>query len=284
MENNLSLAESILLKIKNNLIRTCYRPWEAATAPFCVAPKVYYVGGNDWVACYLIDTGDGLVLIDAGMQEFLYLVTESIRRLGFDPMDIKKILLSHAHIDHCGGARAIAEYTGAEIYLSREDWDFMHSHREIVFAKPFAIGDFTPDKFYGDHNPILIGNITINTLHTPGHTPGTTSFFFTVSDDKGEEYRCGMHGGLGLNTLTDKYLDKMSLPRTLQRDYYESLNRLKGMEIDITLPSHPDILEKFLEFADRGTGNFLPFVNKVIWPELMDSHIRMLEDILGHSV
>lgn len=280
MENGKSLADTILSRIKNNLNRTCYRPWEAAVEPFCVAPQVYYVGGNDWVACYLIDTGEGLILIDAAMQEIMYLVTESIRRLGFDPLNIKKILLSHAHLDHCGGARAIAEYSGAEIYLSREDWDFMQSHRDMVFAKPFAVGDFTPDQFYSDDTPITLGNITINTLHTPGHTPGTTSFFFTVSDEKGREYRCAMHGGLGLNTLSDKYLDRINLPRTLQNDYRDSLCRLKGMEIDITLPSHPGILDKFLELAEREKGDFQSFVNKAVWPKLMDTHLRLLEELL----
>ncbi len=284
MEDQTLHLDMIVSKIQNSLKRTCYRPWEAAVAPFCVAPKVYYVGGNDWVACYLIDTGEGLILIDAAMQEIMYLVTESVRLLGYDPLDIKKILISHAHLDHCGGVRALSEYTGAEIYMSREDWDFMQNHREVVFHKPFAVGDFTPDKFYEKDCPVTLGKITVETLHTPGHTPGTTSFFFTVADDKGTKYRCAMPGGLGLNSLSNQYLDKIGLPRTLQKSFCESLRKLKEIEVDITLPSHPDILEQFFELADRKTCNFQLYVNKTVWTQLMDSHIRMMEQLLGRPV
>jgi metallo-beta-lactamase class B len=284
MESQLSMAETIAKKINESFKRTCYCPWEAAVEPFCVAPRVYYVGGNDWVASYLIDSGEGLILIDTAMQEMLYLVTESIRKLGYDPKDIRKILLSHAHMDHCGGARPLSEYSGAEIYLAREDWEFMHTHREHVFRPPFAVGDFTPHKFYSDESPICLGDIVINTLHTPGHTPGTTSFFFTVPDRNGEEYRVAMHGGLGLNSLSDEYLDRVGLPRSLQKSYCLNLRKLREREVDITLPSHPDILENFLELADRESGDFHPFVDISVWPALMDSHLEMMEQLLGHKV
>ena len=68
-----------------------------------------------------------------------------------------------------------------------------------------------------------------------------------------------MHGGLGINSLSDQYLDKYGLPRSLQKAYCESLRRLKGIEVDITLPSHPDTIEKFFELADRETGDFRLF-------------------------
>ena len=44
--------------------RCCRTPWVSYLPPFRMAPGVYYVSGNDWVACYLIDTGAGLILID----------------------------------------------------------------------------------------------------------------------------------------------------------------------------------------------------------------------------
>ena len=64
-------------------------------------------GWSDLGGCYLIDTGDGLILIDTAIPESLYLMVDSIYRAGFCPKDIKKILLSHAHFDHMGGAAAM---------------------------------------------------------------------------------------------------------------------------------------------------------------------------------
>ena len=96
----------------------CRKPWETYLEPLRMAPGVWYVSGNNWVACYLIDTGDGLILIDTAIPESLYLLVDSIYRLGFKLTDIKKILLSHAHFDHCGAAGAMKKLTGAELYMS----------------------------------------------------------------------------------------------------------------------------------------------------------------------
>ena len=49
-----------------------------------MAPHVYQVGGNNGVCVYLLDSGDGLILLDTGLQETIYLVVDSIHRMGFD--------------------------------------------------------------------------------------------------------------------------------------------------------------------------------------------------------
>ena len=76
------------------------RPWELAVCPFQVAPRTYYVAGQSWVGCYLIDTGAGCMLIDAGVVETSALLAASICELGYALGDIKLILISHAHVDH----------------------------------------------------------------------------------------------------------------------------------------------------------------------------------------
>ena len=77
-------------------------PWEYDIEPFQITDNVWYVG-NSQVGSHLIDTGDGLVLLDTGWPNTLYMLLESIRRAGFDPGDIRWILHSHYHIDHIGG-------------------------------------------------------------------------------------------------------------------------------------------------------------------------------------
>ena len=72
--------------------RACMCPWEFAVNPFRVAGSVYYVGNRE-VSSHLIDTGNRLILIDTGFPQTLHLLTESIRRLGFDPDDIARGLL-----------------------------------------------------------------------------------------------------------------------------------------------------------------------------------------------
>ena len=65
---------------------------------------------------------------------------------------------------------------------------------------------FEPDCFYSDEEPITLGNVTIHSMLTPGHTIGCTSFFWEVTNPaNGERYVVGMHGGVGANTMNDKY-------------------------------------------------------------------------------
>ena len=114
------MSDMVKVTPKNIVDEARDMPWKVAIEPFRVAPRVYYVG-NVWVGSFLVDTEEGLAIIDTTVMEDLYLLLESIRKLGFDLMNIKKIFLTHAHMDHDGAARALKEMTGAELYLSKED-------------------------------------------------------------------------------------------------------------------------------------------------------------------
>ena len=193
---------------KDPVATLAYRPWELAIKPFQVAPQTWYVAGQTWVGCYLIDTGDGLILIDTAIAESAYMLVDSIYRLGYRPEQIKKILISHAHFDHCGAAAIMKKLTGAEMYMSKEDWEFMKAcpKETIDIDKDSHPQYFEPDCFYSDEEPITLGNVTIHSMLTPGHTIGCTSFFWEVTNPaNGERYVVGMHGGVGANTMNDKY-------------------------------------------------------------------------------
>ena len=139
---------------KDPVATLAYRPWELAIKPFQVAPQTWYVAGQTWVGCYLIDTGDGLILIDTAIAESAYMLVDSIYRLGYRPEQIKKILISHAHFDHCGAAAIMKKLTGAEMYMSKEDWEFMKAcpKETIDIDKDSHPQYFEPDCFYSDED------------------------------------------------------------------------------------------------------------------------------------
>src|SRR3954470_11712097 len=93
-------------------------------APFKVMDNLYYVGPGT-VAVWLIPTSQGLILIDTAQEPYVDSVIDNIRKVGFDPKNIKYILLSHGHLDHFGGAVKIQKLSGARIALSEADWNFM---------------------------------------------------------------------------------------------------------------------------------------------------------------
>ena len=76
-------------------------PEAQRVAPFKVFDNLYYVGAK-WVSAWLLETDQGLILFDALYDELTDLVIESIRELGFDPNDIRYLIVSHAHYDHIG--------------------------------------------------------------------------------------------------------------------------------------------------------------------------------------
>ncbi len=251
----------------------CKRPWETYVEPIKMAPGVWYISGNDWVACYLIDTGDGLVLIDTAMHETAYLMIENIRKLGYELKDIKKILLTHAHCDHIGAARTMKELTGAKVYLGERDLLFLHERRDLIFSENYTCGEFEPDELYADNKPITQGEVVFHTVATPGHTPGCTSIFFEVQDKVGQKFKCGIHGGLGLLHQTKEEFDEIGLPFTLMDEFVEGLKKLDQMDVDICLPSHTNQVGILL-LKDQVTDSFNPYYDPQIWHELMQERLE----------
>lgn len=252
--------------------------WKQIQEPFQVAPHTYFVG-TKFVSCWLVDTGKGLILIDQGLAETLYLVLESIRKLRFDPRDIRMLLLSHGHFDHCGGTRLLKEYTGAEVWLSEEDDRNKKEHPEWVWLGYDNAIDFAVDRHY-TKEPIVLGNISILPVATPGHTPGTTSFFWYDADSDGRCWLCGMHGGLGFNTLTKEfYAAHPGWPEGLPRLYGESLEKVSRMPVDIPLPSHPNQIP-ILDKAGTYDRKENPFVNPAGWRVMIEERRERLEEYL----
>jgi glyoxylase-like metal-dependent hydrolase (beta-lactamase superfamily II) len=77
------------------------------------------------------------------------------------------ILQTHAHNDHIGAAREVAEAVGAPIYLNPEDL--------ILWEQVYP--DAKPDRELADGDVFEVGGATLRAIHTPGHSPGSTCFY-----------------------------------------------------------------------------------------------------------
>ena len=245
-------------------------PWTLYHAPFRVADNLFYVG-NTYVASYLVDTGEGLVLIDCGFGEVFYQLVHNIHRAGYDPADIKYIFLSHGHFDHCGATRLMQELCQAPVYIGEGDRLFFTQRRDLIVFEDHA-PEFEIAGSYDYQTPWTIGNTTFRFLHTPGHTPGCTTFLMDTTH-RGQPVTCAMHGGLGLNGLTYQELDDKRLPRSLHQAFYDQLLMCRDLKVDITCPSHNhdyDILA--LAEKDDGTGDV--FVDPTGWRRMIDSKIE----------
>ena len=229
--------------------------YEGKVKPFKIVDDVYFVGTFQESA-HLIDTGDGLILLDVGDMPTLYLVIESIWELGFNPHDIKYILNTHWHDDHTGSTAAMADLSGAKTFIGHKE--LPHLERE---------GYFIPDVLLYDGDEIKLGNKTIKCIETPGHTQGTMSYFFdTVSG--GKTYHVGMFGGAGANTLVSTV--PTAYPNCRQ-EYLDSIERLLKIHVDVFIGNHcwnNNTLEKAKILAE---GKENPFIdNNEEWTRFLN--------------
>jgi glyoxylase-like metal-dependent hydrolase (beta-lactamase superfamily II) len=132
-----------------------------------------------------------LTLIDTGMHSNKNSILKYVKNLGFQPSDIKRILITHSDPDHYGAAKDLKDVTGCEIWTTQLEADAMKnatSSREIVrngFAKfllsllapVMQVPAVTTERILvdGELLPILGG---LKVIASPGHTPGHVSFFF----------------------------------------------------------------------------------------------------------
>src|SRR5262249_1876183 len=89
--------------------------------PFKIFDNLYHVGIGS-VSTWLIPTTAGLILIDSSQEPYVDHILNNIRNVGFDPKDIKYILIVHGHLDHFGGAARIKELSGARVGMTEADW------------------------------------------------------------------------------------------------------------------------------------------------------------------
>ena len=246
------------------------RPWKGAVDPFRIYGNLYFVG-TEPASTHLIDTGDGLILLDPGYQQSLYLVLDNIRRLGFDPRDIKKIIHSHGHYDHLGATRAMVEMTGARTSLGEDDLEFARETHAYVGLSSIGSCTFEPDVLLKDGDTVTLGNTTILCVHTPGHSKGTVSFFFDAYGEEGA-LRCGMFGGVGFNTMRRDFLDKNGLDDSCRYAFLRSVERMMQEDVDIFLGNHVgnnDTLGKGA-IVREGKGNPFLHTNRE-WHAFLDT-------------
>jgi metallo-beta-lactamase class B len=90
-------------------VRAIAQSWSSWTDPFpphTIAGNLHYVGSRD-LASYLITTSEGHILINSSLEESVPLIRASVEKLGFKFTDVKVLLISHAHSDHCAGSAEI---------------------------------------------------------------------------------------------------------------------------------------------------------------------------------
>jgi len=92
---------------------------------------------------------------------------------------VEKILLTHGHIDHAGATAELARMLDVPIEGPQEEerfWIDQLAEQSRMFGFP-QVDNFTPDRWLNDGDQVSVGQVTLDVLHCPGHTPGHVVFF-----------------------------------------------------------------------------------------------------------
>lgn len=241
-------------------------PWEGSFPAFKIFGNLYFVGTQP-ASTHIIDTGDGLIMLDSGYQHSLYSVIDGIYSVGLNVHDLKYIIHTHGHIDHFGGTRALVELTGAKTFIGEQDRQYANGELDLSYAKELDMEyneTFEPDVLLHDGDIITLGNTEIKCIATPGHTPGAMSYIFSACDGT-DTYRVGLHGGMGINTMCREFLDKYNLSYDCRENFRNAMDRLAKEHVDIFLGNHMQHNHTPERYKELINGNKKAFVNPDEW-------------------
>lgn len=211
--------------------------WAKPYAPFRIAGNLYYVGTYD-LACYLITTPQGNILINTGLAASVTQIKENISKLGLKYTDIKILLTTQAHYDHVGAMAVIKKQTGAQLMVHEKEAEVMNDGGHSDYAlggKGSSFKPVTPDRLLQDADTIQLGGMKLQLLHHPGHTKGSSSFLFTVKDGQ-RSYKVLIANMPSI--VTDKPFEAISDYPEIKNDYACTLKAMKDISFDIWLASH----------------------------------------------
>ena len=244
--------------------------------PHKIYKNLYFVGSTA-VSVHLIDTPDGLVIIDTGYPNMYEQILDSIRYLGFDPANIRHIFHSHGHYDHIGATIRLKNLSGAKTYISRVDNDIVNGTLDLSWANEFGVPHleyFDCDVLVEDGDVFTFGDTSIRCRLCPGHTPGVLSFFITFSDG----IVAAMHGGIGMNGLRGDILRKYGLSFELRDIFRRDLHDMASEHVDLVIGNHPhqNGTEKKLALLEAGED----ILDREQWKRLLLSVERDLDELI----
>lgn len=238
--------------------------WHTPFPPHRIAGNLYYVGSQD-LASFLITTPEGHILINSNLESSVPQIKESVEKLGFHFNDIKILLISHAHFDHCAGSALIKQMTGAKYMVMDADVrevedgghsDFRYAHDAATFFKPTKV-----DRVLHDGDEVRLGNVVLTAHITAGHTRGCTTWTLKVKDGAKENektYNVVIVGSPNVNPGY-KLVNNKEYPQIAQ-DYERTFKTLKALPCDIFLGAHGsyyNLQEKYAQISKSQTNPFI---------------------------
>lgn len=214
--------------------------WLEPDAPLRVFAGLGYVGPKH-VKQAVIDTGKGLVLIDAGLPEGLPVLRAHLAELGYRIDQVKWLLVTEPHYDHAGAIAAVVRESGARVYASASTASALRNgisgDEDPQRASLIAYPPVKTVRVVTDGQRLRFGNVTITARAMPGHTPGSMGWSWQSCATGSDCARAFFAASLNsLTAGTYRYRDHPELVASFRR----SLAMLRNEPCDVLLSNHAE--------------------------------------------
>jgi len=256
--------------------------WARPQEPFRIAGNIYYVGSND-LACFLIATPQGHILINTGYERMAQQLRASVEKLGFRFTDIRYLLTGQAHDDHVAGFAAARAASGAKVLIMQGDDDIMeHGGRgDFRFDGEISWRPCHVDRVLHDGDTVSLGGTTLVAHLTPGHTKGCTTWTTAVADN-GRTLNVVIVGGVSVNPGV-KLVNNPRYP-AIAADYERTFRTLRALSCDLFLGSHAGYFDMAGKLARMKAGaRENPFIDPAGYRQFIDASEARFRKLLAEE-
>jgi metallo-beta-lactamase class B len=231
--------------------------WNQDQAPFQIFGNTYFVGVRG-LSSVLVTSPEGHILIDGALPQSAPLIARHVAQLGFKMSDVKVILNSHVHYDHAGGIAELQKLSGAQVMASDIAAKVLRAGKgdrsdpQFGVLKPFPAVKTV--EALGARESVEVGKLKLRVIHTPGHTPGGTSWTWTSC----EAERClNVVYGDSLNAISDDSFRYSGDPRypAAGSDLSASIAAISAAPCDVLVTAHPDFTGLLTLIDEQGKGD-----------------------------
>jgi glyoxylase-like metal-dependent hydrolase (beta-lactamase superfamily II) len=230
------------------------------------------------VNIYLIKD-DPVTLIDTGVNGAIseHLLSRNLEELGLSIEDIKRIVLTHTHLDHCGLAGRLQELSGAEVLIFSSCVEEIKNFNQSFSAKPrllknFYIESAVPESLLSrslrlyqksitlgssvkeakplkENDVVASENYKFKVLHTPGHSQDMICLYERNHKILFSSDHITLHTNPSLR-LREVFAERNGNLGNME-DYFKSLSLTKELDVDLTLPGHGETFTNPSSTIDR---------------------------------
>jgi glyoxylase-like metal-dependent hydrolase (beta-lactamase superfamily II) len=197
---------------------------------------IHQIGGYGFDSNIYLIKDEQIALIDTGTGQNSDLVMQNLTRLGVRTREINLIINTHCHYDHIGGNRAFIEAAGCEVAIHELDAEPLRkADPTVTIARNFGVKlePLKPLRELREGDRIELGALTLEVLHTPGHTRGSICLY--------ERKQKALFSG---DTVFCDGIGRTDLPTSDRAAMASSLRRLAELDVEKLFPGHGPIEEK----------------------------------------